>query len=133
MGMKAVAEFQFIDFISAGFDLLTLTDAAYPACRRAAAPERRSLVPLFASGAVTLGFLATRRIEPVMAGVYIVAQLLGAMAAAYALKGIMPEELFDSTRGGGQSVSSAISTGQAIAVEEAHGRKILDAGEAYVA
>ena len=67
--------------------------------------------------AVTLGFLATRRIEPVMAGVYIVAQLLGAMAAAYALKGIMPEELFDSTRGGGQSVSSAISTGQAIAVE----------------
>ena len=67
--------------------------------------------------AVTLGFLATRRIEPVMAGVYIVGQLLGAMAAAYALKGVMPEQLFDVTRGGGQSVSSAVSTGQAIAVE----------------
>jgi MIP family channel proteins len=67
--------------------------------------------------AITLGFLATRRIEPVMAGVYIVAQLLGAMAAAYALKGIMPDQLFEATRGGGQSVSSAISTGQAIAVE----------------
>ena len=32
--------------------------------------------------AVTLGFLATRRIEPMMAGVYIIAQLLGAIAAA---------------------------------------------------
>ena len=29
----------------------------------------------------------------------------------------MPEQLFDATRGGGQSVSSAITTGQAIAVE----------------
>src|SRR5687768_14304027 len=67
--------------------------------------------------AVTLGFLATRRIEPVMAGVYIVAQLLGAMLAAYALKGLVPEQLFEATRGGGQSVSSAISTGQAIAIE----------------
>ena len=67
--------------------------------------------------AVTLGFLATRRIEPMMAGVYIIAQLLGAMAAAWALKGIMPDLLFESTRGGGQSVSSVVSTGQAIAVE----------------
>ena len=67
--------------------------------------------------AVTLGFLAARRIEPIMAGVYIIAQLLGAMAAAYALKAVMPEQLFDVTRGGGQSVSSAVSTGQAIAVE----------------
>jgi len=67
--------------------------------------------------AVTLGFLATRRIEPIMAGVYIIAQLLGAMAAAYALKALVPEQLFDATRGGGQSVSSAISTGQAIAIE----------------
>ena len=67
--------------------------------------------------AVTLGFLATRRIDAVMAGVYIVAQLLGAMAAAYVLKAVMPEQLFEATRGGGQSVSSAISTGQAIVVE----------------
>ena len=67
--------------------------------------------------AVTLGFLVTRRIEPVMAGVYLIAQLLGAMAAAYALKGIFPADLFDAARGGGQSVSSAIGTGAAIAVE----------------
>jgi len=67
--------------------------------------------------AVTLGFLATRRIEPMMAGVYIIAQLLGAIAAASALKGVMPDMLFEATRGGGQSVASAISTGQAIAME----------------
>ena len=67
--------------------------------------------------AVTLGFLATRRIEPMMAGVYIIAQLLGAMAAAWALKGVMPDLLFESTRGGGQSVAAVISTGQAIGVE----------------
>jgi glycerol uptake facilitator-like aquaporin len=47
----------------------------------------------------------------------VIAQLLGAMAAAYALKGIFPIDLFDGTRGGGQSVSSAIGTGAAIAVE----------------
>src|SRR4029079_12088770 len=32
--------------------------------------------------AITLGFLATRRIEPIMAGVYILAQLIGAIIAA---------------------------------------------------
>lgn len=67
--------------------------------------------------AVTIGFLVTRRIEPIMGGVYIIAQLLGAIAAAWALKGVMPDILFESTRGGGQSVAAAISTGQAIAVE----------------
>jgi MIP family channel proteins len=67
--------------------------------------------------AVTLGFLVTRRIEPVMAGVYLIAQLLGAMAAAYALKGIFPADLFEAARGGGQSVASAVGTGAAIAAE----------------
>ena len=67
--------------------------------------------------AVTIGFMVTRRIEPVMGGVYIIAQLLGAIAAAWALKGVMPDILFEATRGGGQSVAAAVSTGQAIAVE----------------
>ena len=67
--------------------------------------------------AVTLGFLVTRRIEPVMAGVHIVAQLLGAMIAAFALKGLMPDALFDATRGGGQSVSLDISGIQAVFLE----------------
>ena len=36
--------------------------------------------------AITLGFLAARRIEPLMAGIYVCAQILGAIAAAYVLK-----------------------------------------------
>src|SRR4051812_4477094 len=36
--------------------------------------------------AVTLGLLATRRIDAMMAALYIVAQLIGAIAAGYALK-----------------------------------------------
>ncbi len=67
--------------------------------------------------AVTIGFLVTRRIEPMMAGVYIVAQILGAMAAAYALKGLFPEALFTAARGGGQVVSLDISSAQAFFAE----------------
>ena len=50
-----------------------------------------------------------------MAGVYIVAQLLGAMRRVRT-KTVMPEQLFDATRRG-PVVSSAITTGQAIAIE----------------
>src|SRR4029079_10633058 len=39
------------------------------------------------NAAVPVGFLVTRRIQPMMAAVYVVAQLIGAMAGAYALKG----------------------------------------------
>lgn len=67
--------------------------------------------------AVTLGFLVTRRIEPMMAGVYIAAQLLGAVAAAYALKGLFPEMLFAATRGGGQSIALDVTFGQAVGLE----------------
>src|SRR6476620_8090677 len=52
--------------------------------------------------AVTIGFIATRRIDVGMAGVYIVAQVLGAILAAYVLKFTFPQALFDATRGGGQ-------------------------------
>jgi MIP family channel proteins len=67
--------------------------------------------------AVTLGFLVTRRIEPMMAGLYIVGQLLGAMAAAYALKGTFPAELFAATRAGGQAISLDITGTQAVILE----------------
>lgn len=67
--------------------------------------------------AVTIGFLAARRIEPMMAGVYIAAQLIGAILAAYALKALLPSELVEATRIGGQSVASEISMGQAIGLE----------------
>jgi MIP family channel proteins len=67
--------------------------------------------------AVTLGFLATRRISPSMAGIYIVAQIIGAIAGAYLLKYTFPFTLFEATRGGGQAVAFGVSGGQAFALE----------------
>jgi MIP family channel proteins len=67
--------------------------------------------------AVTIGFLSARRIEPVMAGVYIAAQIMGAILAAYALKGLLPAAITEGTRVGGQSIASEISAAQAIGLE----------------
>jgi MIP family channel proteins len=67
--------------------------------------------------AVTLGFLATRRIEPMMAVVYVIAQLLGAAVAAYALKAAFPADVAAATRLGGQSIAADVSAGQAILCE----------------
>ena len=67
--------------------------------------------------AVTLGMLATRRIEAMMAALYIVAQVIGAIAAAYALKATYPEAVFVATRGGGQTIALDITGGQAFALE----------------
>ena len=67
--------------------------------------------------AVTLSFLATRRIEAMMAALYIVAQLIGAVIAAYALKATFPEAVFAATRGGGQAISLEITGGQAFLLE----------------
>ncbi len=67
--------------------------------------------------AVTIGFLVTRRIEPMMAVIYIIAQILGALVAAYALKAVFPEGVAIASRLGGQSVSGDIGMGQAILCE----------------
>lgn len=67
--------------------------------------------------AVTIGFLAARRIEPMMAGVYILAQIVGAVLAAYALKMLLPETLTGPARLGGQSIALEVSAGQAIGLE----------------
>lgn len=67
--------------------------------------------------AVTAGFLVTRRIEPVMAGVYLIAQVLAAILAAYALKGLFPTDIAMSSRLGGQSIAIDVTTAQAIALE----------------
>jgi aquaporin Z len=67
--------------------------------------------------AVTLGFLAVRRIDPMMAGVYIVAQLVGAMIGAYMLKTVFPEPIFVAARGGGQFISLDITGTQAFIAE----------------
>lgn len=68
--------------------------------------------------AVTIGFLATRRIEPMMAGIYLVAQILGGLLAAYALKGLFPSVMTSAgTALGGQAVSIDVSFSQAFALE----------------
>lgn len=67
--------------------------------------------------AVTLGFVATRRIEIPMAGVYIVAQVIGAIVGAYVLKFTFPFALFEATRGGGQAVALQVTGGQAFLLE----------------
>ena len=67
--------------------------------------------------AVTMGFLVTRRIDPIMAVVYWVAQILGAIIAAYLLKLLYPANIVTLTRLGGQTISADINTIQAIFLE----------------
>ena len=67
--------------------------------------------------AVTLGFLVTRRIEPMMGMLYIVAQIFGAIAAAYAIKAVFPSALASGLRYGGQSIAVDVTFGQAVLCE----------------
>ena len=67
--------------------------------------------------AVTLSLLVARRITPTVAGVHIVAQLVGAVMAAWALKMTMPAALFAATQGGGQSIALDVSAVQAFTLE----------------
>ena len=52
-----------------------------------------------------------------MAALYIVAQLLGAIAAGYALKVAFSEATFTATRGGGLTIALDVTGGQAFLVE----------------
>jgi MIP family channel proteins len=67
--------------------------------------------------AVTAGFLVTRRIEPMMAVVYWIAQFTGAIIAAYALKSLFPPNIVEQTRLGGQHISTDITLFKAIVLE----------------
>ncbi len=67
--------------------------------------------------AITIGFVVTKRIEVPMAGVYIIAQVIGAIVAAYALKATFPYTLFEATRGGGQAIALQVTGGQAFLLE----------------
>jgi aquaporin Z len=67
--------------------------------------------------AVTIGFLVTRRIEPMMGALYIVAQLLGATLAAYALKGLFPHDVAVATRLGGQALALDVTFAQGVFLE----------------
>jgi aquaporin TIP len=67
--------------------------------------------------AVTAAFLVVKRIEPVMAVVYWIAQFMGAILAAYALKALMPHAAVESTHVGAQSLGMAMTFGGAILLE----------------
>ena len=67
--------------------------------------------------AVTLGFLATRRIQPLMAAVYVVAQLVGAMVGAYATKVMVPADVWAAAHGGTLSIASTVTGAQAFGLE----------------
>lgn len=67
--------------------------------------------------AVTLGFMAARRIEPIMGGVFIIAQLLGATLAGYALLGATPTGAAMAAQLGAQQIALDVSAEQAIAME----------------
>lgn len=67
--------------------------------------------------AVTAAFLATRRIEALMAAVHWIAQFTGAVIAAYCLKLLFPSALGTATRLGGQVIASEVSLLQAVFLE----------------
>ena len=67
--------------------------------------------------AVTAGFLVTRRIEPMMAVVYWIAQFSGAIVAAYLLNALYPARIVAVTHLGGQSISEDVNMIQAISLE----------------
>jgi len=67
--------------------------------------------------AITAGFLVTGRIEPMMAATYWVAQILGAVVAALALKGLFPAEAVQAAQLGRQIIGSNVSLAQATGLE----------------
>ena len=67
--------------------------------------------------AVTIGFLVTRRIELMMGMLYIVAQLLGALVGAYALKALFPQDVATATRLGGQALALDVTFWQGVFAE----------------
>lgn len=67
--------------------------------------------------AVTAGMLVAGRIDAMKAGLYVVAQLAGAVLAALAVKTIFPANITGVTNLGVPSVNSQLTMGGAIALE----------------
>ena len=67
--------------------------------------------------AVTLGFLATRRIDGRSAALYIVAQLIGAALAGLALKALLPGPMLRATIAGTPQLAGTITVPLAIGLE----------------
>ena len=67
--------------------------------------------------AVTLGFLVTRRIAPILAGAYWVTQLAAATVASLLLTWIYPSQPVDTYRLGAPVLNPSISSGAGFVVE----------------
>jgi MIP family channel proteins len=67
--------------------------------------------------AVTLGLLATRRIDPASAAAYIVTQLAAACVAALLVKLLLPPSAVRNAMLGVPVIASSVSLGQAIGME----------------
>ncbi|MBA3444426.1 MAG: aquaporin [Gemmatimonadales bacterium] len=67
--------------------------------------------------AVTIGLLATRRIDLVAAGAYIVTQLAAACAGAFLVKLLLPPTAIRSAMLGVPVIASNVTLGQAIGIE----------------
>jgi aquaporin TIP len=65
--------------------------------------------------AVTFGFLVTRRMDPTLAGAYLVAQLLGAIAASLALAGMFPDAI--DLDAGVPQLAPGVSVGAGMGIE----------------
>jgi MIP family channel proteins len=69
--------------------------------------------------AVTFGLWVTGRLSSGRAIAYAVAELAGAVAAAYLLRFVIPGDVFDAAAGGGAAVASTVATGRAVLIEAA--------------
>jgi aquaporin Z len=67
--------------------------------------------------AVTLAFLVTKRITPLLAAVYMVAQFGGAVLAALLLKWVVPDSATSVTNLGAPGLGSGISSGAGVVIE----------------
>ena len=67
--------------------------------------------------AIQVALWVTGKMPTARSGVYIVAQLLGAVAAAYTLKYMLPAAAFDSVTGGIPAVSPQVALGKAVVIE----------------
>jgi MIP family channel proteins len=67
--------------------------------------------------AITLGFLVTRRLAPMLAAVYWIAQFGAAVIAALLLKWIFPDSVSDAAKLGAPVLNSAVGSGAGLVVE----------------
>jgi len=67
--------------------------------------------------AIQVALWVTGKMPTGRSGVYIVAQLLGAVAAAYLLKYLLPAAQFDAVKGGVPAVADGFAIGKAVVLE----------------